>query len=151
MDHRLRVRTPADVDVVIGWVPDAEALYRFAGPGLTWPVTAEQVHESTAAAGSSAWVLEVDGRTTGHAQLTRSGDAVRLSRVLVDPARRGQGHGRRLLVAVIEQARRDGGRRLDLNVVVGNGTAHHLYTALGFAPVAAQPVPDMIAMSKDLG
>lgn len=148
--HGLRERTAADVDAVLSWVPDAEALYRFAGPGLSWPLTARQMHDTSAPTGSTAWVLDVDHRVTGHAQLTPSAGGVRLSRVLIDPASRGRGYGRRLLLAVIEQARRGGAQRVDLNVVIGNDAAHHLYTALGFAPGPAQAAPDMITMTKRL-
>jgi RimJ/RimL family protein N-acetyltransferase len=147
---RLRERAPDDVAVIIDWIPDAEALHRFAGPRLSWPLTVEQMQNSGANAGSTAWVFEVAHRLTGHAQLTPSGCAMRLGRVLVDPALRGRGHGRRLLLAVIEQALREGAQRVELSVMCDNTAAQHLYTSVGFVPTLERATPGMVAMTLPL-
>ncbi|WP_432488651.1 GNAT family N-acetyltransferase [Kineococcus sp. SYSU DK018] len=147
---KLRERTATDVDTITGWVPDAEALYRFAGPRLTWPLTSQQMHDSAAAEGTTAWVMDTDQLLSGHAQLVRTGDAVRLGRVLIDPAQRGRGLGRRLIVLAIDQARHQGAARIDLGVLAENHTAHHVYATLGFTPAIEQGSSDMIAMSLPL-
>jgi RimJ/RimL family protein N-acetyltransferase len=148
---RLRKRAADDVAVIVDWVPDAEALYRFAGPRLTWPLTTEQMQNSEVVAGSTAWVLEVAERLTGHAQLTPSGCAMRLGRVLIDPAQRGRGHGRRLVIAVIEQASQEGAQRVELSVLIDNTAARHLYASLGFVPAVEQTARGMVVMAKPLG
>ncbi|GAA0311326.1 GNAT family N-acetyltransferase [Kineococcus aurantiacus] len=146
----LRERTTADVDTVIGWVPDAAALYRFAGPRLTWPLTAQQMHDSAAAEGATAWVMDVEQRLVGHAQLTRCGDAVRLGRVLIDPTQRGRGLGRRLVASAVERARQQGAVRVDLSVLADNPAARRIYATLGFTPAPVQEASDMIAMTRNL-
>lgn len=60
----------------------------------------------------------------------------------VDPEHRGLAVGEALVTAVIEWARTDGRRRLNLWVVPGNDAAIGLYERLGFvATGAAQPLP----------
>lgn len=50
----------------------------------------------------------------------------------VDPARRGQGLGRRLVAAAIREAGARGARRLTLRVLAPNTPARGLYEACGF-------------------
>jgi ribosomal protein S18 acetylase RimI-like enzyme len=50
----------------------------------------------------------------------------------VAPSHRGEGLGRGLVVAAIEEARRRGARRLTLHVLGGNRGARDLYSSLGF-------------------
>lgn len=52
----------------------------------------------------------------------------------VDPAWRGQGVGRALMVAAIREATAAGVRGIGLDVVWGNDPARHLYESLGFVP-----------------
>jgi GNAT superfamily N-acetyltransferase len=60
----------------------------------------------------------------------------------VDPEHRGMAVGAALVSAVVEWARADGRRRLNLWVVPGNDAAIGLYERLGFVPTgAAQPLP----------
>jgi len=108
------------------------------------------MHDSTAGEGTTAWVMEVEQRLAGHAQLTCSGNAVRLGRVLIDPPQRGQGLGHRLVTSAIEQARQQGAVRIDLSVLADNQAARRLYATLGFTPAPVQEVSDMIAMARDL-
>lgn len=52
----------------------------------------------------------------------------------VVPSCRGQGVGRRLLAALLQQARELGWQRVSLSVAVGNRAAH-LYRSIGFTAV----------------
>lgn len=146
----LRERTARDLEAIVRWIPDAAALYRFAGPRLTWPLTAQQLNDIAAVDGATAWVMDDDGTVAGHAQLVRTDDVVRLGRVLIDPAKRGRGLGRELAALAVEQARRQGAARIDLSVLADNQPARRIYDALGFTVVADQEPSDMIAMTRRL-
>ena len=52
--------------------------------------------------------------------------------VIVDPAYRHQGMGRCLVLQIIEEARREGLSRLELNALADNYTARRMYERIGF-------------------
>ncbi len=54
--------------------------------------------------------------------------------IIVDPARRGRGYGREIMVAIMDEARRRGARAGYLQVVATNAVAIRLYESLGFKP-----------------
>ena len=60
-------------------------------------------------------------------------DELHITVVAVDPARRRQGLGQRLLEALLGQARAAGARHATLEVAAGNSAALALYGRLGFA------------------
>jgi ribosomal-protein-alanine N-acetyltransferase len=59
-------------------------------------------------------------------------DELHVTLVAVDPARRRQGLGRRVLSGLITAAQGRGARRATLEVAAGNAAARALYTAVGF-------------------
>ena len=66
-----------------------------------------------------------------------------LKRLFVQPTARGAGLGRRLMAAVVEEARRLGYGRMRLDTTPGMETAQKLYEDLGFeetAPYTHNPV-----------
>lgn len=148
---RLRRRRPEDLPAVVSWIPDAVALHRFAGSSLQWPLTAPALAGSAAADGVTAWVLDHEGEVAGHVRMTWNGPAVRFGHVLVDPALRGRGLGRRLVVLALEQARAEGAERIDLVVVEGNDVAQRLYEALGFTLTGQRSPDGALGMSRPAG
>ena len=62
-----------------------------------------------------------------------------LEDMVVDPAHRGQGHGRKLLQAAIDHARRAGCRRLTLLTDGHNAAARTFYDSFGFRASSMQP------------
>jgi GNAT superfamily N-acetyltransferase len=86
-----------------------------------------------------------DGKVAGCAGLRKiSPDAGELKRVYVRPVFRGKGIGRRLVLAVVEAARRNAYRRLCLDTLPSMKRALELYRAMGFKPIEAynqNPVP----------
>ena len=77
-------------------------------------------------------------------------DAGEVKRMYVQPARRGEGWGRRLALEAIAQARAAGYRELKLDTLARLGPARALYSELGFrecAPYYANPLPDVLYMS----
>jgi putative acetyltransferase len=76
-----------------------------------------------------------------------------LKRMYVQPARRGEGWGRRLAVEIIAQARGAGYRELKLDTLARLSAARALYAELGFsecAPYYANPLPDVVYMTMRL-
>ena len=82
-------------------------------------------------------------------------DEVHLLNVAVHPQYRGAGIGRRLVEAVLEEARAGAARVVFLEVRAGNVVARRLYRRLGFRDIGVRrgyygPGQDAIVMELDL-
>ncbi|MFJ7911694.1 GNAT family N-acetyltransferase [Kitasatospora sp. NPDC096204] len=87
------------------------------------------------AAPGRLWVAELDGRVVGATGLTRAEERLgwgRLRWVILDPAARGRGLGRRLLETALDEARTRSYQGVLLWTVTGLDAAHHLYAKAGF-------------------
>lgn len=71
------------------------------------------------------------------AYLARGNETVELKRMYVDPGQRGKGVGVKLVLALIENARRQGARRIVLDSYHTMHSAHKIYRNLGFKDVSA--------------
>jgi N-acetylglutamate synthase len=79
--------------------------------------------------------LIVDGVTVARGLSVLERGMVGLFDVVVSPAHRGRGHGRRLVEGLMRFARREGADRAYLQVHSENAPAIGLYQSLGFAPL----------------
>jgi RimJ/RimL family protein N-acetyltransferase len=141
---RLEPFGPADFTRLIGWVSAGapESLLQWAGPRFTWPLDAAQLEsylEPTRAAPPTRLVWRADdeaGAPFGHVELTaidREHRSAALSRVLVDPTRRGEGRSRAMVAAALAVAFGDLGlHRVELRVFDFNTPALRCYESLGF-------------------
>ncbi len=84
---------------------------------------------------SSFVSLNDDGLETGIAMLGVRGDRTWVTRLGVIPERRGYRVGQHLAEALLEESVRIGARLVQLEVIVGNAPAYHLFSKLGFEPV----------------
>lgn len=85
------------------------------------------------AKGGEVFFAVRDGEVLGTCAAVPSADGVvELAKLAVAPAARGQGLGRRLVLAVLDFARRRGARRVVLSSSSKLGAALRLYDALGF-------------------
>ncbi len=86
------------------------------------------------------WCAKQDGKVVGYAYARleeRDWNALldehgALHDILVDPAARGQGIGRRLLLAVLAELKQRGALRVVLHTATQNVSAHKLFASVGF-------------------
>ncbi|WP_320671933.1 GNAT family N-acetyltransferase [Patulibacter defluvii] len=88
------------------------------------------------------WIVERDGRHAGSVAVTDEGDGLAMLRwVLLDPAVRGDGLGRRLIGEAVAAGRAAGQRRIALETFGALTTAGAIYRGLGFAVVRSTTGP----------
>jgi ribosomal protein S18 acetylase RimI-like enzyme len=86
------------------------------------------------------WIAERNGKRLGAVFLVRkSADEAQLRLLIVDPAARGLGLGRRLVRACIRFARATGYRKLVLWTQSELAAARHIYELAGFRLVRREP------------
>lgn len=130
----LRPFQPEDDAALISWLRTPEELVLFTGPVLSWPLDSAQLDGLRANPQFSPFTAVDDtGTPVGHVELVSTGDdSARIGRVLVDPARQGQGLGELVVRAAIAEAWDRGIRSLALFVFPENTRAVRLYEKLGF-------------------
>ena len=97
--------------------------------------TRQEIAELLAAPGVAGVALRAGHHAVGIALYRFVADEAELLTIAVRPALQRRGAGRRLLAAVIVQARDAGARVLFLEVAADNQAARRLYESAGFQPV----------------
>jgi len=91
-------------------------------------------------AGYGCWVLESDsGDIFAYAVVSIAADEAHLLNVCVAPEVQGQGHGRRLVLRMLDAARWHRAERVFLEVRPSNPGAIALYESLGFSEIGRRP------------
>jgi ribosomal-protein-alanine N-acetyltransferase len=86
-----------------------------------------------------AWVLAQGDRIAGYGLLSLAADEAHVLNLCTAPEAQGQGHGRRLLRALLQIARSRGAKRVFLEVRPSNAAAIALYDAEGFNEIGRRP------------
>ncbi len=125
---RVRAMCPGDIDAISTM---EAASYEFPwSPGIF----RDCLH-----VGHSCWVLTVDETTTGYGILSMGAGEAHILNLCVDPARRGEGLGRHLLLRLLDVARWNRAARIFLEVRPSNPQAIELYASVDFAQIGRRP------------
>lgn len=153
--YKLRAPASGDYLAIAGWIPDARAAQRWAGPQLPFPFPAAELPALLAMpdGGKSSYCLvDACGALGGFGQhWVITPGAVHLGRIIVSPDMRGQGVGLALceqLIAAALQA--TGAGKITLRVYRDNLAALRLYRSLGFVEDPATSTSDVLAMQTIL-
>ena len=131
----LRPFEPAQADLVSSWAPTGREVWTWVSR-RTVPVPADVIRAWSAEEGSLTFLVHEDGRPVAFAQIWVEDDEeeAELARLLVAPAHRGRGVGRRMVRALTEVARQHK-PHVVMRVARGNEAALRAYAAAGFERV----------------
>lgn len=139
---------PEHFDALISWASTPDQLLLWAGPSFPYPLSAGylQRHLDSARQTGAAHLytaLDSADQPIGHGEIGAIEDGVgKLMRVVLAPSARGQGHGRKLTEALVQEAFGPLDlRRLLLNVFAFNGPALRCYALCGFRLFRVLPEP----------
>ncbi len=116
---------------------DIPAVAALEAVGQSQPWTPGMLEDELGAENRSYVVAETDV-VLGYGGVMVIGEEAHITNLLVDPERRGEGVGRRLMIGLIEAAISQGARHLTLEVRSKNEPARRLYQSLGLAPVGVR-------------
>jgi len=101
-------------------------------PSATFPMDVAQIKER-AQKREFTVVLEAD-KVIGFSNLYKENGHLYIGNVAIASEQRGQGYGKKLMIIMIERARKvHQAQELMISVVTGNDTAKELYETLGFS------------------
>ncbi|WP_329214663.1 GNAT family N-acetyltransferase [Streptomyces sp. NBC_01485] len=126
-DLRIRAATPDDLDTVL-------AFWKAAAEGTSISDDRSGVERLVARDPEALILAEQGGELVGTVIAGFDGWRCHLYRLAVHPERRRRGIGSALLTAAEERFVGLGGRRGDAMVLTRNDTAHHAWSAAGYAP-----------------
>ena len=130
---RLETATDADFDQLMAWFPTAESLSVWSGPNFRFPFTGETFREDCRWPGMETRVLRDDDELLAFGQFYERHGRINLARLAVNPERRGEGLGSRLVAALMEESREIvSGDEYSLYVLRDNTPALCCYRTQGF-------------------
>jgi RimJ/RimL family protein N-acetyltransferase len=126
----------ADFDKLISWIDSPEALMQFAGPAYSFPLTKEQLDQSSKDPTRYAYkVVDTNSNNTvGHAEIHLTNDGAILRRILIgDTPMRGKGLCSPLVDQLLHIVFGELNQvRVELNVFDWNTSAIKCYEKAGF-------------------
>lgn len=136
---------------------DLDAVMAIERRAYPFPWT-QGIFDDCLRAGYPAWVLHGTDGLLGYGVLSIAAGEAHVLNVCVDPARQGQGLGRHLFRALIDEAIRHGAARVFLEVRPSNPAAIALYHDEGFNEIGRRPRyypahdgrEDAIVMAREL-
>lgn len=135
----LRPHRPADSLQIAAWVESPTELQAWASID-EWPPASALFERWHADPDVHPFVLTDGGETVGYGEVWHDADEheAELAHIIVDPAARNRGHGRRLTELLAAEAGRAGFDDVYLRVVPANAAAVACYRSAGFQPLAAE-------------
>ena len=142
-DSTLRAAVEADVEDLMRWFRNFNDVNIWGGPAFRYPFTRETFFEDLQWHRMASFGLfDASDKLAGFGQLYDRDQRIHLARLVVDPAPRGRGLGRRLIELLMAAGReRYPHDEFSLFVYRANESAYRCYRSLGFT-IADYP-PDM--------
>jgi ribosomal protein S18 acetylase RimI-like enzyme len=134
-DHwTLRKATSADIDELMEWFPDANAINIWGGPTFRFPFTRATFFEDICWGRIASFALDGHGEEfAAFGQVYERIGRINLARLIVNPAMRGQGVGKRLVdLLMAVSASMFACNEYSLFVYRGNVVAYECYKSMGF-------------------
>ena len=131
---KLRSTIDPDYPEIISWLSSLEEAQLWGGPKMIYPLTTESLKEIMRPGLIRTYTLIDEAEAIlgiGQVYFARP-NRFHLARIMVNPAVRGQGHGRRLVELLMEKSWNIPGKYFTLNVNFGNDRARKLYESMGF-------------------
>jgi len=146
----VRLALPAEAGACAGLIAAAFAAWIPVIGRVPGPMADDPAVRITA---GQCWVLPWNDSLAGVLVLEEKPNEIWLDTIAIDPALRGQGHGRHLIAFAEAEAQRRGHARLRLYTHVLMATNRALYARLGYAETRfyAEDGFERVVMEKPLG
>lgn len=132
-EHRLSAAEERDFDELMTWFPTAAATNVWGGPMFRFPFSRDSFIEDCHWPDIKAFVLRDTDQLIGFGQVYERYERINLARLAVNPARRGEGFGSRLVAALMREALRYfDNSEYSLFVYRDNAAALACYRSAGF-------------------
>ncbi|MDO4507152.1 MAG: GNAT family N-acetyltransferase [Spirochaetales bacterium] len=141
---KLRAFIEKDSEIVSSWISAEEELYKWSANILkTWPLTSDVLSSHYREGMTNKTIfpfvaLDDNGKIFGHFFLRfpyEDKNIARIGFVILDPAVRGKGYGRKLIQLAEDHAKKEfGAKMLSLGVFSNNLAAMKCYLSMGFMP-----------------
>lgn len=143
---QLREYQKEDSNVICSWILDEKSLYQWSAERFgKFPLLADTFNNDYTSRGKDGrffplTALDEGGNLVGHLYIRYPEDGndqtVRFGFVIIDPASRGYGNGKKMLYLAIDYAKKNlGASKITLGVFANNESARYCYEAVGFCPV----------------
>lgn len=122
-----------DLRTVASWIDSAEACRLWCGTRVGYPIDLALLPDAIEFGACESWAAEGRSEIVAFGQLvSKPLERLHLARIISDPDRRGEGHGREISAYLLDVAREQRPSVVSLNVFAENAAAIALYHSLGF-------------------
>jgi len=130
----LQSSTTADIDALMRWFPRKEDVQIWGGPTFTYPFSRETFYKDIHWGRMESYSLfDTEGMFSAFGQLYLRQRRIHLARLVAEPAKRGQGVGKRLIKMLMDVGTSlFESNEFSLFVFRDNVPAYECYKSLGF-------------------
>ncbi len=148
---RLRPYNEKDTEIILSWSKDEIAFYKWSAGVLgEYPISKEQFGFVNKL---MPFTAINDDEVIGFFTIRRPSenfDELRFGFVVVDPQKRGQGYGKRMLQLGIKFAKEIfGAKKVSLGVFENNESAYYCYKAVGFRDIVLEKTEKYTVLGEE--
>lgn len=148
---RLRPYNEKDTEIILSWSKDEIAFYKWSAGVLgEYPISKEQFGFFNKL---MPFTAINDDEVIGFFTIRRPSenfDELRFGFVVVDPQKRGQGYGKRMLQLGIKFAKEIfGAKKVSLGVFENNESAYYCYKAVGFQDIVLEKTEKYTVLGEE--